>query len=143
MRAIKIDVMQPAGLAEVARLYDTVGYRGGVAPADVTIAARSEGRVIGALRLCPEGGVIVLRGMHVLPGLQRQGIGRVLLDHCVPYLDRGPAYCVPYAHLVAFYGRVGFAVAPPASLPGFLAARLAGYVAADRPTLAMRRLPPA
>ena len=142
MGAIKIDAMGASGLAEVSEFYDTVGYGGGVSPSDVIIVARSAGRMLGAVRLCTEGGVMVLRGMHVTPALHGKGIGRVLLDHCVPYLDRGPAYCVPYEHLVKFYGQVGFVVALPASLPAFLAERLAGYTAANRRTLAMRRVPP-
>ena len=141
MNTLHIDIADSAGLAEVAAFYETVGYGGGVSSADVTLTARSAGRLAGAVRLCAESGVIVLRGMHVAPALHGQDIGRALLDHCVPYLDKGEAYCVPYEHLVRFYGQVGFVVAPPASLPPFLAERLAGYAAANRRTIAMRRLP--
>ena len=138
---IVVDAVSEAGLAEIGAFYETVGYGGGVSRDDVTLAARLDGRLVGAVRLCAEGGVFVLRGMQVAPAFQGRGIGRVLLDYCVPYLDKGPSYCVPYEHLTDFYGRVGFVVAPPELLPTFLAERLAGYVATNRRTLAMRRMP--
>jgi predicted N-acetyltransferase YhbS len=79
--------------------------------------------------------------MHVAPAYQRRGIGRALLDLCVPWLDRSAAYCLPYAHLTDFYGQIGFIVTLPELLPTFLADRLAGYLATNRRTLAMKRVP--
>ena len=141
MGAFEIVDGSVAGLAEVGEFYDTVGYRGGVSPADTTLIARGSGRLLGAVRLCTEGGVIVLRGMQVDPAFQGKGVGRALLSHCMPYLDKKAAYCVPYDHLANFYGRVGFVETPPELLPEFLAARLAEYVAANRKTVAMSRRP--
>lgn len=53
-----------------------------------------------------------------------------LLDVVIHHLfvNKGPAYCVPYEHLTNFYGKVGFIVTPPELLPEFIAGRLAGYV---------------
>lgn len=141
MNTIAVEVAGTAELTEVGEFYKTVGYGGGVSQSDVTLAARLEGRLVAAVRLCAESGVIVLRGMQVDSSFQRRGIGRALLDQCVPFLDRGPAYCVPYEHLTDFYGQVGFIVTPPELLPAFLAERLAGYVATSRRTLAMKRMP--
>lgn len=141
MNSIAVKAAEAAELAEVGKFYKTVGYGGGVSQSDVTLTARLNGCLVGAVRLCVESGVIVLRGMQVSPSFQRKGVGRALLEHCVPFLDRGPAYCVPYEHLTNFYGQVGFIVAPPELLPTFLAERLAGYVATSRQTLAMKRIP--
>lgn len=138
---IVVDAVNAAGLAEIGVFYETVQYGGGVFPDDVTLAARLDGRLVGAVRICSEGGVFVLRGMQVAPAFQGQGIGRVLLDFCVPYLNRGLSYCVPYEHLTGFYGQVGFVVTPPELLPIFLAERVAQYVATNRRTLAMKRVP--
>jgi len=142
MNTIAVNSVGAADLAEIEEFYNkTVGYGGGVSQSDFTLAARLDGSLVGAVRLCVENGIIVLRGMQVASAFQRQGIGRALLDHCVPFLNRGPAYCVPYEHLTDFYGQVGFIVTPPELLPAFLAERLAEYVATSRRTLAMKRMP--
>lgn len=36
-------------------------------------------------------------------------------------------YCIPYVHLVRFYGPAGFVEVAPASAPSFLAERMADY----------------
>jgi GNAT superfamily N-acetyltransferase len=136
---VSIEIVPSAGLAEISEFYRRVGYGAGVSAADLTLAARVDGRLAGALRLCEEGGVIVLRGMQVAPECQRRGVGHALLARCLPWLDRGEAYCLPYDHLAGFYGRAGFKPAPSNTLPPFLGARLAGYRLAGRRVLAMRR----
>ena len=141
MGPFEISAVHVAGLAEVSEFYDTVGYGGGVDKSDTTLVARSSGRMLGAVRLCNEGDVIVLRGMQVAPVFQGNGVGRALLNHCVSYLDNNTAYCVPYEHLTNFYGQIGFVVTPPGLLPAFLAERLARYVSTNRKTVAMSRIP--
>jgi GNAT superfamily N-acetyltransferase len=137
---VTIEVVQGGALAEVGEFYKTMRYDGFVSEADLTLAAKVDGRLAGAVRLCHEAGVIVLRGMQVDPAFQRKGIGHFLLTQCLPYLDRGRAYCLPYAHLVEFYLQGGFVLAPPDSLPPFLAARLARHVLSGQRVLAMQRL---
>jgi GNAT superfamily N-acetyltransferase len=127
---------------KVAELYRECGYRGGITAADTAIAAMVGGDVVGAVRLCPEGGVTVLRGMQVRAAFQRQGIGSALLRACVPHLNSGAAYCLPYSHLTAFYGSVGFFVADQAVLPQFLQDRQSGYISSGIKTIAMSRMAP-
>lgn len=141
MNKVMVELACADALASVTEFYKTVGYGGGVSAADVTLAAHVKGRLLGVVRLCEENGVTVLRGMQVVPTFQGKGIGRALLTHCIPYLDHGTAYCLPYDHLVDFYSRAGFAIAPPETLPPFLAARLAGYISSGQRTLAMQRVP--
>jgi len=137
---VTIEVVQGEALAEVGEFYRTMRYGGGVSEADLTLAAKVDGRLAGAVRLCHEGGVIVLRGMQVDPAFQRKGIGHFLLTQCIPYLDRGRAYCLPCAQLVEFYLQGGFVLTPPDALPPFLAARLARYVSKGQRVLGMQRL---
>lgn len=111
----------------------------GFRPTDLTLVAKVDGRLVGAVRLSEEAGIIVLRGMRVEPEFQQKGIGRSLLTDCVLHLNRGAAYCLPYEHLVDFYGQGGFVLAQPDALPSFLAARLAGYVSSGQRVLAMPR----
>jgi predicted N-acetyltransferase YhbS len=136
---VSVAILPSGELHRIAAFYRTTGYGGGVSGDDITIAATAAGQIVGAVRLCKEAGVIVLRGMQVDPAFQRQGIGRLLLRHCLPHLEGGVAYCLPYAHLAGFYGEAGFVPAPPALLPPFLAERLAGYLRKGQGVIAMRR----
>ena len=128
--------------SQVAALYRECGYRGGISDADTAFAAKVGNTIVAAVRLCPEGGVTVLRGMQVLPAYQRQGIGSKLLHACLPHLNAGPAYCLPYSHLVAFYGAIDFVVVDQAMLPQFLQERQFGYVSSGLGTIAMSRMAP-
>jgi GNAT superfamily N-acetyltransferase len=134
-----IEIVHRSELARIRAFYEGVGYGGGVGDSDLAFAATIDGRVAGAVRLCEEAGMIVLRGMHVAPAWQRQGIGRALLARCVPWLDRGEAFCLPYGHLIDLYGEAGFTLTPPKTLPRFLAERLEGYLSKGQRVLAMRR----
>jgi GNAT superfamily N-acetyltransferase len=132
-----VETVHSQDLARIRAFYDAVGYGGSVSEADIIFAATAGGQVIGVVRLCEEDGVTVLRGMHVAPGYQRRGIGRALLAQCIPWLDRGPAYCLPYEHLVGFYGQAGFVPAAADTLPRFLAERLDRYLLSGQRVIAM------
>jgi predicted N-acetyltransferase YhbS len=134
---VKIQFVDRLDLARIQAFYDAVGYGGGVSEADFTFAATANGQVIGAVRLRKEGGVTVLRGMHVAPEWQRRGIGRALLARCAPWLDQGPVYCLPYDHLVDFYGQAGFRPVAPETLPRLLAGRLDRYLLSGQRVIAM------
>ena len=138
-----IDRVHGDGLARVRAFYEQAGYGGGASAADIVLAAMAGERMIGVVRLCEENGVTVLRGMQVAPAFQRQGIGRALLERCLPWLDRGEAFCLPYDHLLGFYAGTGFTPVQPECLPGFLRRRMAGYLASGQRVLAMRRPGPA
>ncbi|HYJ80775.1 MAG TPA: hypothetical protein VEW03_14265 [Longimicrobiaceae bacterium] len=47
--------------------------------------------------------------------------------------------CVPYSHLVSFYGQAGFVEHPVESAPAFLQERIAGYRAEELFVTFMRR----
>jgi predicted N-acetyltransferase YhbS len=134
-----VEIVQSADLDRIAAFYRAAGYGGGVSADDITLVATAEEGIVGVVRLCREAGVTVLRGMQVDAAFQRQGIGRTLLRHCLPHLGGGVAYCLPYAHLAAFYGEAGFVPVTPAMLPPFLAERLAGYLRKGQSVIAMRR----
>lgn len=77
----------------------------GVVATDVVIVAVAMadaaviGRVIGAVRLCSEHGVRVLRGMQVARDYRQLGVSQALLAACDDVLGENVAYCLPYAHL--------------------------------------------
>jgi predicted N-acetyltransferase YhbS len=140
---VSIEGMYGEGLARIHAFYEEVGYGGGASAADIVLAATTGERVIGVVRLCEENGVAVLRGMHVAPACQRQGIGRALLARCLPWLDGSQAFCLPYDHLAGFYAQAGFIPASKDTLPPFLAERLDGYLLKGQQVLAMWRRGPA
>jgi N-acetylglutamate synthase-like GNAT family acetyltransferase len=86
--------------------------------------------VIGAVRLCFEFNIPVLRSMMIDPKYRRQRIGFRLLSEFNKYLDENDikdTYCLPYAHLELFYQSIGFRLIPAIrkrQLPDFLKTRL-------------------
>ncbi|MBV6324191.1 GNAT family N-acetyltransferase [Duganella violaceipulchra] len=136
---IEIFEASPSELGDVANLYAEAAYGAAIDPADTLILARSGGKLVGAVRLCAEEGVTVLRGMQIRSTFQRKGIGAQLLAACQPYLGRRQSFCLPYAHLVTFYAAAGFELAAEAGLPDFLVRRLNAYNAQAKNVVAMRR----
>ena len=102
-------------------------YGGGIRPEDGVLLAERDGELVGIVRLAAEDGVVVLRGMQVHPRFQRQGVGKRLLATVAQELDGRGCFCIPYAHLVDFYGEIGFRVIEPAKAPTFLRLRLERY----------------
>jgi len=129
----------PVLLRDLTRIYDVCGYGGKIEADDTLFVAYLSGIAAGGVRLCNEEGVIVLRGMEILPGYRRQGLGLGLLAACKPALSEQTVYCLPYAHLVDFYATVGFSPIDIACAPYFLQARAAGYVKTGKKIVAMCR----
>ena len=74
-------------ISRVLKFYAERRYGGGIRPEDAMLLAEHEGELIGIVRLTPEEGVVVLRGMQVHPRFQRQGIGKRLLAAVAQELD--------------------------------------------------------
>jgi N-acetylglutamate synthase-like GNAT family acetyltransferase len=114
-------------ISRVVNFYAERRYGGGIRPEDAVLLAERDGELVGIVRLAAEEGVVVLRGMHVHPRFQRQGIGERLLATVAQELDGKGCFCIPYAHLVGFYGGIGFHVIEAAKAPTFLRLRLERY----------------
>src|SRR6476469_10189633 len=110
-------------ISRVLKFYVERRYGGGIRPEDALLLAEHDGELIGIVRLTTEEGVVVLRRMQVHPRFQRQGIGKRLLAAVAPDLDGKCCFCIPYAHLVGFYGGIGFHVLEPPKAPNFLQRR--------------------
>lgn len=123
----------------VRAFYVACGHSGLLEPAEGVLIAEAGGQIVGAVRLCVEHGVQVLRTMRVRPDAQRRGIGRLLLGRFVTMLAKAECFCLPYAHLESFYGAIGFAPVGPEALPPHPAARLAGYRVERPNVIALRR----
>jgi GNAT superfamily N-acetyltransferase len=112
---------------KILAVYTAVGYNGGIKDEDIGFLASHNEKPIGAVRLSHEEGVLVLRGMMVLPEFQRQGVGKALLKLLDPIIERTPCYCINPPHLINFYGSIGFDQVDIATAPAFLAERLERY----------------
>jgi len=126
----------------IAEMYAGWGYRGDVSPEDVLYVAERGTQLVAAVRRTQEHELLLLRGLYVAPALQRRGIGSRLLDAFVNDLKDMACYCVPYAHLRGFYGRVGFAPLADNVAPNVLRDRLTSYRARGLDVLVMLRALP-
>jgi GNAT superfamily N-acetyltransferase len=125
---VSIRIARSNDISRIATAYSQWGYGGGITPADTAWLAEAAGELIGVVRVAPEHGTLVLRGMRIAEQWQRLGIGTRLLTAVGSWLDEGrKCYCVPYTHLVHFYGQIGFVEIATAAAPTFLSSRVAGY----------------
>ncbi|GAB4545727.1 MAG: hypothetical protein Tsb0014_40000 [Pleurocapsa sp.] len=120
--------------------YQKCGYGGGVKQEDLVFIAQIDSQLVGAVRLCTEMNVLVLRGMQVLPEFQYQRIGTQLLQYCDRYFTEKSCYCLPWRHLRSFYEQIGFELISPAKLPEFLNQRFQRYLAQEMNVIAMYKL---
>jgi pimeloyl-ACP methyl ester carboxylesterase/N-acetylglutamate synthase-like GNAT family acetyltransferase len=126
----------PADHDRVRAFYVACGNSGDFRPQDRVLLAERDGAIIGAVRLCVEEGVQVLRTMRVRKDAQRSGVGRAMLRRFAGMLAPGACYCLPFAHLTGFYGAIGFQEIAPDELPPHLGRRLAQY-RTERPGVAV------
>jgi GNAT superfamily N-acetyltransferase len=121
---------------EVLAHYKTCNYNGGAEDEDIIVIAIDE-VLIGAVRICNEHGVQVLRGMQIKPGWQRKGIGSAMLKFVMEQVDMNGCYCLPYRHLRSFYASIGFEEIEPKNAPAFLTERLKKYLSSGNEIIIM------
>ena len=92
----------------------------GLASDQEVFAVRDGGAVVAGLRLCPEAGTLLLRTVVVADGRRREGIGHSLLLEASKAIGRRECWCFPWTHLEGFYGAIGFARVPDATVPAAL-----------------------
>jgi GNAT superfamily N-acetyltransferase len=136
---VTIRAAAPEEYERARAAYSTWGYDGGVAPDDVVYLAQHGTDLVGLVRRTREHGVTMLRGMQVAPAWRRRRIGSRLLRTFVEDLHGEECYCVPYTHLISFYGAAGFGAVREDAAPAFLRERLAAYRGRGLDVLIMRR----
>ena len=136
---IEIAIARPGDHPALVQLYHAWGYGAGIEPADRVYVAKLGERPIGLVRRTDERGHLLLRGMHVDPGFQRQQVGTRLLRAFVAELPARDCYCLPFSHLTHFYSREDFDRQNEIDAPSFLRERLAKYRAEGNDILLMRR----
>jgi GNAT superfamily N-acetyltransferase len=136
---IQIRVARPDEHSRVLAAYAAMGYRRTIDPADTVWLAESAEDTAGIVRVAAEHGTLVLRGMRIAEHARRQRLGSRMLQAIAEWLGDRECYCVPYPHLVGFYGQIGFAVLGPAAAPAFLAERVEEYRGSGQEAILMRR----
>lgn len=137
--AVSVRIADPSEHDVLSALYRSWGYRAGIAPGSIVYAAMLEGQTVGLVRRTVENDTTMLRGMFIHPEVRRRGIGQQLLAAFTADLPDVDCLCVPFTHLVSFYGRSGFVVIPESAAPAFLRERLARYRGEGHDMLVMRR----
>jgi GNAT superfamily N-acetyltransferase len=112
---------------EILTHYEACNYHGGVQDADKIVIA-VDGQIVGAVRICLEHGIKVLRGMQISPAWQRKGIGSSMLKFLADHVDLDGCYCLPFKYLKLFYGAIGFEEISIGDAPEFLSERLEKYL---------------
>lgn len=121
-----IRIAETTEYSKVRGLYEACNYNGGVMDNDVVVIAEN-GELIGAVRICQEESVKILRGMQINIPHRGKGTGTLMLKFLQKNFDTNDCYCIPYKHLKIFYGQIGFEEISPGEAPDFLAERLKKY----------------
>lgn len=140
--AIAIGRAAAADLDQTNAFYDSVGYADRARPNNRLWLAREGDAVVAAVRICPQPeGYVLMRGLYVLQSRQRQGVGSQLARAALADVAGRVCYCIPFAHLEAFYRRLKFARIRPEHGPQKLADRLRRYLDDGLDVILMRRSP--
>ncbi len=127
IRAVK----WPESAKIVDPFYASQGASHEAREADLFFVASRGDEILGTVRYCEEFGTAMLRSMMIAESDRRAGVGRMLLqafENHLKALGEPEAFCLPYSHLVGFYGLIGFELIVDESLaPPFLQERLADY----------------
>jgi len=73
-----IRIAETAEYFKVRELYVACNYNGGIQDNDVVVIAEGD-ELIGAVRICPEHGMKILRGMQLNSNYRGKGIGTLML----------------------------------------------------------------
>ncbi|WP_193196685.1 GNAT family N-acetyltransferase [Nostoc sp. MG11] len=140
---VKISQAKLHNTEAIKVFYSKCGYGGDLSTLeeDLILIAQLEEKIVGAVRLCPDTGFFVLRGMQVLAPFQRQGVGTQLLKACTDQLVDQVCYCIPWQHLRSFYQEAGFQVVAPIEVPDLLRERFENYISRGMNVVLMCRLP--
>ncbi len=138
-----ISQAQPHNTEAIKAFYSQCDYGGDVSTLeeDLIIIAQLEEKIVGAVRLCPDAGFFVLRGMQVLAQFQQQGIGTRLLQVCIDQVVDQVCYCIPWQHLRSFYQKTGFQEVAPVGVPDLLRERFDNYISRGMNVVLMCRAP--
>ena len=98
---------------------------------DIFFCAFINNEIIATVRFCEEENTPLLRSMLVHENYRSKGIGKDLLRKFELYLVTHKVkdtFCIPYLHLIKFYGSIGFEEIEASKAPSFLYERFLSYI---------------
>lgn len=128
--------------SKIDAFYARYGMSARARDTDLFFLAFNQEEVIGSVRFCIEEDVAVLRSMMIADFARAKGLGFRLLQEFQAHLNSNKtveAYCLPYAHLEKFYGKIGFKKIADDEAPKFLQERAVDYRAKGETTILMKR----
>jgi GNAT superfamily N-acetyltransferase len=103
--------------------------------ASLALVAERGGVRIGLGRLVAHApGVVELGGIWTDEGSRGGGVARAMVTALIERAGAAPLWCIPFAHLTAFYRSFGFAPAPP-PWPPAIADKVADIAAHGLPAI--------
>jgi GNAT superfamily N-acetyltransferase len=81
-----------------------------------------------------EPGLVELGGVWTAETARNQGVARAMVNALLGEAPQRPLWCIPFAHLAAFYESFGFEVARP-PWPGAIEAKVKSVVAQHLPSV--------
>jgi GNAT superfamily N-acetyltransferase len=115
-------------LKAINAFYTECKYSPGALITDTLFVAKDGKKIVGAVRLCEEESVLVLRGMYVHKDYQRQGIGSLLLNEAAALIGaHSECYLICRPKLTTFYGTIGFVPIDDIRGPTHLKKRIRAY----------------
>lgn len=124
MDTVSLEILPACRFCEAQAFYTMVGYFGAITDDCTVFVAEIDGAIIGVVRLAPENGVKVLRGMMIAEPYRRKGVGARMLQFIAPNMSGSDVYCLPHNWLEGFYGRAGFVRIDSSDAPMHLQNRL-------------------
>ncbi len=121
---MKIERAPTEDLPKAQEFYSSVGYYSEIQPDDIVFSAKDDDKIIGIVRIAPEEGTLVLRGMMIAESHQRKGIGTMMIKRLEQSIGERDCFCIPHAWLEGFYGQIGFKKIEDGLAPIHLQARI-------------------
>jgi len=119
---VKVRTLRPAERAWANGCYAEVSFKPS-GPQDFVAVAELEAQRVGLGRLVRVADAVAeLGGIYVMPGYRGRQVARAVVSFLLARSPYPTLYCIPFAHLDAFYRSFGFAPPPDAShLPAAVA----------------------
>ncbi len=137
--SLLIRLALPTDIRSINSFYSRQDSSAQVDNDEAVMIAELDGAIIGSVRLCVEHGHTLLRTMLIDRDHRRKGIGAKMLELFDRTLGDRECFCLPYSHLVSFYGAIGFEPIDEALAPEHLRERYHSYLARGLDVLIMRR----
>jgi GNAT superfamily N-acetyltransferase len=138
--AIIIRELAPDERAWANELYRAIEFAP-TPPDALALVAELSGARVGLGRLVTHApGVVEMGGIWTEPSLHGRGIARRMVKALMARLPppeaqpREPVWCLPFAHLAAFYQSFGFALTPP-PWPASIAAKIDACIVQGLPSV--------